>query len=167
MIEKIVYNDADRPHRFGEISALLSPGAAATLDQDNDYGVQWYNRQRVMERTVSEPDGASLQKDTDLQVAAKRRVDSYTRHFPCSAHDPAEERRSLQLLSLCPAAKHAYTCKQKSLKVEKVEATVWDFVCGMLKHPERIPCRHGPPHDADGTRLEGGETGEYPPDCRG
>jgi hypothetical protein len=31
-----------------------------------------------------------------------------------------------------------YACKQKCLRAEKVESTVWDFVCGMLKRPERI-----------------------------
>jgi site-specific DNA recombinase len=59
MIKKIVYNDAYRPHTFEEISALLAPEVAATLDPDKEYGVQWYNRQRVTERTVSEPDAAS------------------------------------------------------------------------------------------------------------
>jgi hypothetical protein len=40
---------------------------------------------------------------------------------------------------LCPrAGKRAYTCKQKCLRAEKVEETVWDFVCGIIKHPERI-----------------------------
>ena len=40
---------------------------------------------------------------------------------------------------LCPrAGKRAYPCKQKCLRAEKAEATVWDFVCGMLKHPERV-----------------------------
>jgi hypothetical protein len=39
----------------------------------------------------------------------------------------------------CPqAGKRAYTCKMKCLRAEKVEAEVWDFVCGMLKRPERI-----------------------------
>ena len=56
MIKRIVYNDAYRPHTFEEISALLAPEVAATLDPDKEYGVQWYNRQRVTERTVSEPD---------------------------------------------------------------------------------------------------------------
>jgi hypothetical protein len=59
MIKNIVHNDAYRPHTFGEISALLSPEVVATLDPDKEYGVQWYNRRRVTERTVSEPDGAS------------------------------------------------------------------------------------------------------------
>ena len=36
------------------------------------------------------------------------------------------------------AGKRAYTCKMKCLRAEKVEAEVWDFVCGMLKQPERI-----------------------------
>ena len=56
MIRKIVDNDAYRPHTFEEISALLAPGAAAALDPDKEYGVQWYNRQRVTERTIFEPD---------------------------------------------------------------------------------------------------------------
>jgi site-specific DNA recombinase len=30
---------------------------AARLHPDKEYGIQWYNRQRVTERTVSEPDG--------------------------------------------------------------------------------------------------------------
>jgi hypothetical protein len=38
-----------RPHSFEEISELVAP--------DGEYGTQWYNRQRVTMRTVSEPDG--------------------------------------------------------------------------------------------------------------
>jgi hypothetical protein len=34
--------------------------------------------------------------------------------------------------------KRAYACNQKCLRAEEAEATIWDFVCGMLKHPERI-----------------------------
>ncbi len=56
-IKRIVYNDAYRAHTFEEISGLLPPEVAATLDANKEYGVQWYNRQRVTERTVSEPDG--------------------------------------------------------------------------------------------------------------
>src|SRR5215218_180582 len=57
MIKKIVYNDAYRPHTFEEISALLAPEVAAMLDPDKEYGVQWYNRQRITERTIPESDG--------------------------------------------------------------------------------------------------------------
>jgi hypothetical protein len=37
------------------------------------------------------------------------------------------------------AGKRAYTCKMKCLRAEKVEAEVWDFVCGMLRSmPARV-----------------------------
>jgi hypothetical protein len=40
-----------------EVSRLIAPEVAAQLDLHKEYGIQWYNRQRVTERTVSEPDG--------------------------------------------------------------------------------------------------------------
>jgi hypothetical protein len=46
-----------RPHSFEDISELVAPEVAARLDPDGEYGIQWYNRQRVTKRTVSEPDG--------------------------------------------------------------------------------------------------------------
>jgi site-specific DNA recombinase len=185
MIKRIVDNDAYRPHTFEEISALLAPEVAATLDPDKEYGVQWYNRQRVTERTVSEPDGASpggrrYRKTRTFKWRPKEEwiAAPVPAHVPRSLVDLARsamdgrsgrERKYLnrpwELRGLmgcqcgrkmhtrttqlkngaryhyyhCPrSGKHAYTCKQKCLRAEKVEPTVWDFVCGMLKHPERI-----------------------------
>jgi site-specific DNA recombinase len=185
MIKKIVYNDAYRPHTFGEISALLVPEVAATLDPDKEYGVQWYNRQRVTERTVSEPDPAS---PGGRRYRKTRTFKWRPREEWIAAPVPAHVSRSLVDLArsamdgrsgrerkyqsrpwelrglmrcrcgrkiqtritqlkdghrynyyVCPrGGKRAYTCKQKCLRAEKVEETVWDFVCGMLKHPERI-----------------------------
>ena len=57
MIKKLVGNDAYKPHTFGEVSDLVSSEVAATLDPNEVYGVQWYNRQKTTTRTVSEPDG--------------------------------------------------------------------------------------------------------------
>jgi len=185
MIKRIVYNDAYRPHTFEEISALLAPEVAAALDPDKEYGVQWYNRQRVTERTVSEPDGASpagrryrktrtfkwRPKEEWIAAPVPAHVSRSLVDLARSAMDgrsgcerkyltrPWELRglmrcqcgrkiqtRTSQLKSgyryyyyYCPrAGKRAYTCKQKCLRAEKAEATVWDFVCGLLKHPERI-----------------------------
>ncbi len=184
MIKKIVYNDAYRPHTFKEISALLAPEVAATLDPDKEYGVQWYNRQRVTERTVSEPDAASpsgrsyrktrtfkwrpreewiaapvpAHVSRSLVDLARSAMDGRSGRERKYQSRPWELRglmrcrcgrkmqtRTTQLKSghryyyLClRAGKRAYTCKQKCLRAEKVEGTVWDFVCGMLKHPERI-----------------------------
>jgi hypothetical protein len=50
-------NDIYRPYTFAEISQLVTSEVAAQLHPDKEYGIQWYNRQRVTERTVSEPDG--------------------------------------------------------------------------------------------------------------
>jgi site-specific DNA recombinase len=57
MIRRIIASDMYLPHSFEEVSALVSPEVAARLDPHKEYGIQWYNRQRVKERTVSEPDG--------------------------------------------------------------------------------------------------------------
>ena len=87
MITKIVYNDAYRPHTFEEISALLAPEVAAMLDPDKEYGVQWYNRQRITERTISEP---SLGATGPHALPVWEEDDD--------AHDSVEERLPLLLL---------------------------------------------------------------------
>jgi hypothetical protein len=183
MIKKIVYNDAYRPHTFEEISALLAPEVAAMLDPDKEYGVQWYNRQRITERTISESDGNGGRRYRKTRTFKWRPREEWVAapvpaHVPRSLVDlarsamdgrtgrerkypsrPWELRdlmrcqcgrkmttRTTQLKSgfryyyyLCPrAGKRTYACKQKCLRAEKVESTVWDFVCGMLKRPERI-----------------------------
>jgi site-specific DNA recombinase len=56
-IKKVLTNDVYRPHTFEEVLELVTPEVAARLHPDKEYGIQWYNRQRVTERTVSEPDG--------------------------------------------------------------------------------------------------------------
>jgi site-specific DNA recombinase len=57
MIRHVITSDMYSPHPFDEISKLIAPEVAARLAPDKEYGVQWYNRQRVTSRTVSEPDG--------------------------------------------------------------------------------------------------------------
>ncbi|HET6885309.1 MAG TPA: recombinase family protein, partial [Rubrobacteraceae bacterium] len=56
MIRRVIASDMYRPHSFEEVSGLVASEVAARLDPDGEYGIQWYNRQRVTERTVSEPD---------------------------------------------------------------------------------------------------------------
>jgi hypothetical protein len=57
MIRRIIASDMYRLHSFEELSRLVAPEVAARLDPHKEYGIQWYNRQRVTVRTVSEPDG--------------------------------------------------------------------------------------------------------------
>ena len=56
MIRRVIASDMYRPHSFEEISELVAPEVAARLDPAAEYGIQWYNRQRVTTRAVSEPD---------------------------------------------------------------------------------------------------------------
>jgi len=58
MIRRVIASDMYRRHSFEEISELVAPEVAALLDPAGEYGIQWYNRQRVTTRTVSEPDGS-------------------------------------------------------------------------------------------------------------
>jgi site-specific DNA recombinase len=58
MIRRIIASDMYRPHTLQEISKLVTPEVASQLDASKEYGIQWYNRQRVSVSTVSEPDGA-------------------------------------------------------------------------------------------------------------
>jgi site-specific DNA recombinase len=56
-VRKLLDNDVYRPHSFEEIADLVAPEALARLDPTKEYGVQWYNRQKVTKTAVSEPDG--------------------------------------------------------------------------------------------------------------
>jgi len=162
MIKKIVYNDAYRPHTFEEISALLAPEVAAMLDPDKEYGVQWYNRQRITERSIPESDGNGGRRYRKTRTFKWRPREEWVAapvpaHVPRSLVDLARsamdgrtgrERKypsrpwELRDLMRCQCGRkmttRTYACKQKCLRAEKVESTVWDFVCGMLKRPERI-----------------------------
>jgi len=57
VLRKIVSSDDYRPLTFEEISQLVAPEVAARLDESKCYGVQWYNRNKAVTRSVSEPDG--------------------------------------------------------------------------------------------------------------
>jgi site-specific DNA recombinase len=61
-IESFVLDDLYRPHTFSEVSAMVSPRVAATLDPEGTYGIWWYNRKRIKTSQVSEvaPDGSRV-----------------------------------------------------------------------------------------------------------
>ena len=53
VLRKLVSSDDYRPLTFEEIAELVSPEVAARLDEGKRYGVQWYNRDKAVTRTVS------------------------------------------------------------------------------------------------------------------
>jgi hypothetical protein len=56
-LRRIVASDDYRPLSFEEVSELVAPEVAAQLDESKCYGVQWYNRDKAVTHTVTEPDG--------------------------------------------------------------------------------------------------------------
>jgi site-specific DNA recombinase len=58
-LRTLVLEDVYRPHSYVEIEALVSPEVVARLDEDEQYGIFWWNRTRTTRRRVSEagPDG--------------------------------------------------------------------------------------------------------------
>ncbi len=57
VIRRLVESDVYKPHSYEEIACMVSAEALARLDAHEEYGVQWFNRQKVSRETVSEPDG--------------------------------------------------------------------------------------------------------------
>ena len=56
-VKRLVLSDTYRPHTHEEVSRLVSPDVAASLDREGTYGVRWWNRSDQKGRQVSEPDG--------------------------------------------------------------------------------------------------------------
>ncbi len=51
-VRECIFDDAYKPHSFGEIAALVSSEVAARLDPAKTYGVWWYNRRRAKRTRV-------------------------------------------------------------------------------------------------------------------
>jgi site-specific DNA recombinase len=57
VIRRLIDSDVYRPHTVEEIAGMVTPEALARVGPDKQYGVQWYNRQKVERESVSESDG--------------------------------------------------------------------------------------------------------------
>jgi site-specific DNA recombinase len=58
-LRRVIDEDVYRPHSWVEVAELVAPEVAARLDQDESYGIFWFNRTRTTRKRVSEagPDG--------------------------------------------------------------------------------------------------------------
>jgi len=72
MIQRMIRNDAYKPHSYEEIKELISSEVAARLDPNKEYGVEWYNREKVVMRTTSEPDGNGGRRYRKRQIRKPR-----------------------------------------------------------------------------------------------
>jgi len=127
MIRKLVKADVYRPHTHAEISEMVSPEVAARLDPDLSYGVQWYNRQKVTERTVSEPDAGS---PGGRRYRKKRTFTARPREEWVAIPVPASERLSRELVD---RARESYAASKGTER--KYQSRPWE-----LRGLMRCPC---------------------------
>jgi len=52
-IRRIVLSDLYRPHTFEEVCVMVAPEVAAKLDPNKEYGIWWFNRERITRKYVS------------------------------------------------------------------------------------------------------------------
>jgi site-specific DNA recombinase len=73
-LRKCINDDAYLSHTFEEVSALVSPEVASTLDPSQSYGVWWYGRERHIytQRRDIAPDGTPSYKRAKKSVPAAR-----------------------------------------------------------------------------------------------
>jgi site-specific DNA recombinase len=91
VIRKIVASDEYRPLTLGEIRELVAPEVVARLDPSKCYGVQWYNRDKAITRTVSEPDGSGGRRYKKRKTLQRRpREDWLAIPVPTSDRLPRE-----------------------------------------------------------------------------
>jgi site-specific DNA recombinase len=72
VLRKIISSDDYRPLSYEEISELVAPEVAARLDESKAYGVQWYNRDKAVTRTVTEPDGSGGRRYRKRKTLVRR-----------------------------------------------------------------------------------------------
>src|SRR5919107_5155625 len=91
VLRKIISSDEYRSLSFKEISQLVAPAGAARLDESKAYGVQWYNRDKAVTRTVTEPDGSGGRRYRKRKTLVRRpREEWLAIAVPTSAHPPRD-----------------------------------------------------------------------------
>lgn len=53
-IRSIILDDVYRPHAYEEIEALTTPEVVGRLDPNENYGIWWFNRERISRQQVAE-----------------------------------------------------------------------------------------------------------------
>jgi site-specific DNA recombinase len=102
VLRKIVASDDYRPLSFEEISELVAPEVAARLDEGKRYGVQWYNRDKAVTRSVSEPDGNGGRRYKKRKTLVRRPREEWL-----AIPVPASERLPRDLVDLARAIMEA------------------------------------------------------------
>jgi hypothetical protein len=94
VLRKIVASDDYRALSFKEISELVASEVAARLDESKAYGVQWYNRDKAVTRSVSEPDGNGGRRYRKRKTLVRRPREEWLAICPGERAPPAGPRGS-------------------------------------------------------------------------
>ncbi len=143
VLRKIISSDDYRPLSFEEISKLVSPEVAARLDREQLYGVQWYNRDKAVTRTVTEPDGNGGRLYRKHKTLVRRPREEWL-----AIPVPASERLSRDLVEMARATMDANKgSERKHLAREWELRGVMRCGCGArLKTKTQTPEGRGPYH---------------------
>ncbi len=183
-LSKCINDDVYLAHTFAEISQLVSPDVAASLDPSRSYGVWYYGTERHVhsQRRETAPDGSlryrRVKKSVPVPredwvavpvpdsgipkewVMAARASIAGTRWFSNAGHRVweltggvircAECGRAMGTNHIASRGRSYYRCTghyngglekcpmNRSLRADKVEPKVWEFVSEILKDPARL-----------------------------
>jgi hypothetical protein len=143
VLRKIISSDDYRPLSFEEISELVAPEVAARLDECKAYGVQWYNRDKAVTRSVSEPDGSGGRRYRKRKTLVRRPREEWL-----AIPVPTSERLPRDLVDLARATMDANQgSERKRLAREWELRGVMRCSCGTkLKTKTMMPEGRGPYH---------------------
>jgi site-specific DNA recombinase len=143
VLRKIISSDEYRPLSFEEISELVAPEVAARLDRSKSYGVQWYNRDKAVTRTVTEPDGNGGRRYRKRKTLVRRPREEWL-----AIPVPASERLPRDLVEMARVTMDATKgSERKHLAREWELRGVMRCSCGTkLKTKTMMPEGRGPYH---------------------
>ena len=151
VLRRIISSDDYRPLSFDEVSELVAPEVAARLDESETYGVQWYNRDKAVTRTVTEPDGSGGRRYKKRKTLVRRPREEWLR-IPV----PASDRLPRDLVDLARATMDANQGSER-----KRLARVWELrgvmrcSCGSkIQTKTMMPEGRGPYYYMCTRRLE-------------
>jgi hypothetical protein len=161
-IRNIILNDVYRPHTKSELAGMVEPGIAATLDPDELYGVQWYNRVRKEtlpddenNKTRTTPNGKeehiaipvpNAGIPLDWIEAARSYVNGRIKHT-------SKGRRDWPLKGFvhCPCGQSMYTV---TIERRGKEYPDFYYVCNLARREGKGACPHAHYWTADDLAFE-------------
>src|SRR5215203_1871706 len=143
VLRKIIASDDYRPLTFKEISELVVPEVAARLDESKTYGVQWFNRDKAVTRTVTEPDGNGGRRYKKRKTLVRRPREEWL-----AIPVPTSDRLPRDLVDLARATMDANQGSERKRLARQWELRgVMRCSCGTkLKTKTMMPEGRGPYH---------------------